>query len=59
MCKVFRDDLVVMKAKDLVEDFKLYLPLIQEACNPAMQAHHWAQVGHAEASFLGVRRTKG
>ncbi|GAX77074.1 hypothetical protein CEUSTIGMA_g4520.t1 [Chlamydomonas eustigma] len=44
MIKIYRDDMVVAKAKDMIEDFKLLLPLISEACNPALQEHHWKQV---------------
>ncbi len=29
----------------MIDEFKHYLPLFAEGCNPAMQAHHWEQVG--------------
>lgn len=29
----------------MIDEFKQYLPLFAEAANPAMQPHHWAQVG--------------
>ena len=47
MSKLYREDMVVLKAKDMIEEFRMYLPLFAEACNPAMQAHHWAQVRRA------------
>lgn len=43
MCKLQRDDAVVMRAKDMVDEFKVVMPLIQEVCNSAMQRHHWEQ----------------
>ncbi|KAG1672242.1 hypothetical protein FOA52_002944 [Chlamydomonas sp. UWO 241] len=44
LSKLYRDDPVVQKTKDMVDDFQAYLPLIAEACNPAMQSHHWDTV---------------
>ena len=33
-----------LQAKDLIVNFKVYLPLFAEVCNPAMKEHHWQQV---------------
>ena len=33
-----------VQVKDMVEDFKAYLPLFLEVGKSAMQKHHWAQV---------------
>jgi hypothetical protein len=32
------------QVKDLIEEFKAFLPLFMEVGNPAMQKHHWSQV---------------
>ena len=44
MLKSRKDDEVVLRLKRQLDDFKEYLPLLQEVSNPAMEARHWAQV---------------
>ncbi|KAG2454516.1 hypothetical protein HYH02_000363 [Chlamydomonas schloesseri] len=44
MAKAARDDRVVAKLKEDIEAFRKYSQLLTDACNPALQAHHWAQV---------------
>ena len=44
LSKQYREDLVVAGTKEMVEAFRHLLPLVTEACNPAMQPHHWEQV---------------
>ena len=44
LSKQYREDLVVANTKEMVEAFRHLLPLVTEACNPAMQPHHWEQV---------------
>jgi hypothetical protein len=43
------------QAKELIDAFKIYLPLFAEVANPAMQGHHWAQV----YAMLGVAPEEG
>jgi dynein heavy chain len=35
---------VVGRLKDVVDDFKVLLPLVAELGNPALQARHWADI---------------
>eukprot|EP00198_Chlamydomonas_reinhardtii_P010624 XP_001699961.1 dynein heavy chain 4 [Chlamydomonas reinhardtii] len=46
MAKAARDDRVVAKVclKEDIEGFRKYSQLFMDACNPALQAHHWAQI---------------
>lgn len=37
-------DPVVARLKDVVDDFKELLPLVQELSNPALQARHWQDI---------------
>jgi hypothetical protein len=37
-------DPVVARLKDVVDDFKELLPLVQELGNPALQARHWQDI---------------
>lgn len=32
------------QAKDLIDAYRVYIPLFAEVANPAMQPHHWSQV---------------
>lgn len=33
-----------LQAKEAIDEFRQYSQLFADACNPAMQLHHWAQV---------------
>ncbi len=39
--KQHREDLVVARFKDCIDDFKSIMPLIEECANPALQKRHW------------------
>jgi dynein heavy chain len=41
---VYVQDPVVARLKDVVDDFKELLPLVQELGNPALQAQHWQDI---------------
>lgn len=34
----------VLQAKEAIDNFRQYSQLFADACNPAMQLHHWAQM---------------
>jgi hypothetical protein len=39
--KTMRDDPVVARFKDCIDDFKQIMPLVEECANPALQKRHW------------------
>ncbi|GFH24470.1 dynein heavy chain, partial [Haematococcus lacustris] len=43
MGRLHRDDPVVLKTKELIDNFRPLLPLVNEVANPAMQDRHWSQ----------------
>ncbi|GLC39959.1 hypothetical protein PLESTM_000973400, partial [Pleodorina starrii] len=47
LARAARDDRVVAKLNDGIEAFRRYSQLFADACNPALQPHHWTQIlGH-------------
>ncbi|GFR46074.1 hypothetical protein Agub_g7539 [Astrephomene gubernaculifera] len=44
MAKTAREDPVVAKLKDDIEAFRRFTQLFTDACNPALQPHHWEQI---------------
>eukprot|EP00882_Tetradesmus_deserticola_P029870 GHRQ01033497.1.p1 GENE.GHRQ01033497.1~~GHRQ01033497.1.p1 ORF type:complete len:381 (+),score=198.64 GHRQ01033497.1:102-1244(+) len=42
--KANKDDQVVSRLKDVVDDFKELLPLVEELGNPALQERHWIEM---------------
>eukprot|EP00879_Flechtneria_rotunda_P022627 GHRR01023894.1.p1 GENE.GHRR01023894.1~~GHRR01023894.1.p1 ORF type:complete len:968 (+),score=348.72 GHRR01023894.1:492-3395(+) len=42
--KANKDDPVVARLKDIIDDFKELLPLVEELGNPALQARHWHEI---------------
>ncbi|GIL82188.1 hypothetical protein Vretifemale_11113, partial [Volvox reticuliferus] len=44
LARAARDDRVVSKLKDGIESFRRYSQLFGDACNSALQPHHWRQI---------------
>eukprot|EP01018_Ginkgo_biloba_P022956 Gb_30436 [translate_table: standard] len=44
MGKANKEDTVVFRLKDSIDDFKKVLPLIEELANEALKGRHWAQI---------------
>ncbi|KAK3272243.1 hypothetical protein CYMTET_19451 [Cymbomonas tetramitiformis] len=44
MMKANKEDAVVKRLRNEVEDFKQYVPLLQELANPALGSRHWKQI---------------
>ncbi|EFJ29004.1 inner arm dynein 3-2 [Selaginella moellendorffii] len=44
MGKANKEDTVVFRLKDAIDDFKQLLPLIEELANPALKDRHWTQI---------------
>jgi dynein heavy chain, axonemal len=44
MVKSRKGDEVVQRLKEALEDFKQYMPLLQEVSNPALEPRHWQQI---------------
>ena len=44
LVKQNKDDRVVYRLKDEIDDFKQYMPLLTELANPALQPRHWAEI---------------
>ena len=44
MSKANRDDSVVFRLKNAIEDFKPNMPLIEELANPALRDRHWESI---------------
>lgn len=44
VCRAPPQDPVVARLKDVVDDFKELLPLVQELGNPALQGRHWQDI---------------
>ena len=44
MLKLRRDDQVVMRAREEIEAFRKYVPLLNEVANPALQPRHWERI---------------
>lgn len=59
-------DQVVARLKDVIDDFKELLPLVEELGNPALQPRHWheifdiigADIPHNEDGSGGALRTQ-
>ncbi len=72
--KVNRDDLVVVRFKECIDDFKQIMPLVEECANPALQKRHWCAsssspppgmdappfgLGPRRDAFLHAKRPRG
>eukprot|EP00798_Chlamydomonas_sp_ICE-L_P012761 gene12761-16012_t len=44
MGKQNRDDPVVARFKDCIDDFKQIMPLVEELANPALKLRHWEEI---------------
>jgi dynein heavy chain len=44
MVKNRKDDEVVIRLKKELDAFMVFMPLLQEVSNPAMESRHWEQV---------------
>ncbi|KXZ55711.1 DHC8 protein [Gonium pectorale] len=44
MGKAAKEDQVVVRLKDCIDDFKQILPLVEELANPALKTRHWEQI---------------
>ncbi|GIL64289.1 hypothetical protein Vafri_18269 [Volvox africanus] len=44
LARAARDDRVVSKLKDGIESFRRYSQVFGDACNSALQPHHWQQI---------------
>ncbi|CAM6082178.1 unnamed protein product [Calypogeia fissa] len=44
MGKANKEDTVVFRLKDTIEDFKTITPVIEEVANPALKPRHWKQI---------------
>ncbi|KAG2501733.1 hypothetical protein HYH03_000233 [Edaphochlamys debaryana] len=44
MGKAAKDDQVVVRLKDCIDDFKQIMPLVEELANPALKTRHWEQI---------------
>ncbi|KAG2451278.1 hypothetical protein HYH02_003884 [Chlamydomonas schloesseri] len=44
MGKAAKEDQVVVRLKDCIDDFKQIMPLVEELANPALKARHWEQI---------------
>ncbi|KAF6263196.1 dynein heavy chain 8 [Scenedesmus sp. NREL 46B-D3] len=52
--KANKDDQVVARLKDVVDDFKELLPLVEELGNPALQARHWDEIFDIIGADIGT-----
>lgn len=44
MGKAFKEDPVVARFKDSIDDFKQIMPLVEELANPALKSRHWEEI---------------
>ncbi len=44
MGKANKEDTVVYRLKDTIDDFKKYVTLMEEVANPALKERHWKQI---------------
>eukprot|EP00201_Polytomella_parva_P020499 CAMPEP_0175042260 /NCGR_PEP_ID=MMETSP0052_2-20121109/2450_1 /TAXON_ID=51329 ORGANISM="Polytomella parva, Strain SAG 63-3" /NCGR_SAMPLE_ID=MMETSP0052_2 /ASSEMBLY_ACC=CAM_ASM_000194 /LENGTH=3805 /DNA_ID=CAMNT_0016305023 /DNA_START=33 /DNA_END=11446 /DNA_ORIENTATION=+ len=44
MSKASKEDQVVARLKDCIDDFKQIMPLVEELANPALKVRHWSEM---------------
>ena len=44
MLKLRRDDQVVMRTREEIEEFRKFMPLLNEVANPALLPRHWVKI---------------
>ena len=44
MGKANKEDQVVVRFKDCIDDFKQIMPLVEELANPALKKRHWTEI---------------